>query len=234
MALPKLNSNPKYELTIPSSGRKVRFRPFLVKEEKALMIAIEAGGEKDALNALVDTIVACTDEDLNTKKLTSFDIEYIFLQLRAKSVGETANIGVKCSECGHSNSVSVRLDDIKIEIPDINKNIQLDENISIDVDWPTFHDLTEIDLNNPSSETAFNLIGKCITAIISPDERISVNDVTQEELKDFIEQMNTAQFTKLKEFVEIIPKLKHKIEFDCKKCAHSNNVTVEGVESFLS
>ena len=99
MALPKLNSAPKYEMTIPSSGKMVRYRPFLVKEEKALMIASESGNPKDVFKGLVDTIGACVDGEINTNKLTSFDVEYMFLQMRAKSVGETSKVGLKCSEC---------------------------------------------------------------------------------------------------------------------------------------
>tara|TARA_B100001939_G_C16889067_1_gene594484 strand:+ start:356 stop:1063 length:708 start_codon:yes stop_codon:yes gene_type:complete len=234
MALPKLNSNPKYELNVPSTGTKVRFRPFLVKEEKALMIAMESGNQKDALNGLVDTIHACAVDNLDTGMLTTFDIEYIFLQLRTKSVGETANVNLKCTSCGTVNKITIPLDDIKVDVPDIDKKIQLDTDISIEVDWPRFKDVVEMGGNDVSNaDSAFNVIGSCIKAIYTADERINVNEVSKEELQEFLESMNSAQFSKLKDFVELIPKLKHDVSFSCKNCASSNNITVEGVESFL-
>lgn len=234
MALPKLNSNPKYELNVPSTGAKVRFRPFLVKEEKALMIAMESGNQKDALNGLVDTIHACAVDNLDTGMLTTFDIEYIFLQLRTKSVGETANINLKCTSCETVNKITIPLDDIKVDVPDIDKKIQLDTNISIEVDWPRFKDVVEMGGNDISNaDSAFNVIGSCIKTIYTADERINVNEVSKEEIQEFLESMNSAQFSKLKDFVELIPKLKHDVSFCCKNCASANNITVEGVESFL-
>lgn len=234
MALPKLNSSPKYELTIPSTGKTARFRPFLVKEEKSLMIAMESGNQRDALNGLVDTILACTEDNINTNSLTTFDIEYIFLQLRAKSVGESARVGLKCKSCETSNEITILLDDIKVNMPDVNKNIKLDDNISIEVDWPTFNQLISFDMETANTETVFTMIANCIKTIYSGDERISASDASKEELKEFIESMNTSQFNQIKDFVDAIPRLTHEVNFDCKKCTESNSVTVEGVESFLS
>lgn len=233
MALPKLNSNPKYELTIPSTGKKARFRPFLVKEEKALMIAMESGNQKDALNGLVDTILACTEDDIKVDKLTSFDIEYIFLQLRAKSVGETAKVGLKCKACGTTNETIIPLDDIKVEIPDIEKTIKLEDNISMEVEWPSFNQMISLDTKNADTETAFDMMVSCIKTIYTADERISTTEVSKDELKQFLESMNTAQFGKLKEFLDAIPRLKHDVSFSCKNCAESNEIIVEGVENFL-
>ena len=232
MALPKLNSNPKFELTIPSTGKKVRFRPFLVKEEKALMIAMESGNNMDALNGLLDTIAACCD-DLNVNALTTFDIEYLFLQVRAKSVGETAKVGLKCNNCNQSTEVSIKVDDLKVDIPEIEKTIQIDSDISIDVDWPRFTDMIQMNRENPTTDDAFKMMGKCIKSIITKEEKINVDDVAYSELLEFMESMNTSQFTKIKEFVDKIPRIKHDVSFKCKNCEHENNVTVEGVESFL-
>ena len=133
MALPKLNSEPKYELIIPSLNKKVKFRPFLVKEEKVLMIAMESGNQKDALSAILDTISVCIQDEIDLNALTTFDVEYLFLQLRSKSVGETAKLSLKCEKCETANPVSVKLDDLNINMPDVESKIQLDANISVEL-----------------------------------------------------------------------------------------------------
>ena len=227
MALPKLNSEPKYELIIPSLKKKVKFRPFLVKEEKVLMIAMESGDQKDALNAILDTISVCIQDKINLNTLTTFDVEYLFLQLRAKSIGETAKVNIKCTKCGTPNTVSIKLDDINIELP------KLDEKVSVELQWPPFKGLTEVNTDN-STESAFEMIANCIKIIYTEDERINVSEVSKEEIKEFLESMNSEQFSKLRDYIDQLPKLKHDVAFCCKNCATSNNVTLEDVESFLS
>ena len=233
MALPKLNSEPKYELIIPSLKKKVKFRPFLVKEEKVLMIAMESGDQKDALNAILDTISVCVQDKINLNTLTTFDVEYLFLQLRAKSIGETAKVNIKCTKCGTPNTVSIKLDDINIELPEIENTVKLDEKVSVELQWPPFKGLTEVNTDN-STESAFEMIANCIKIIYTEDERINVSEVSKEEIKEFLESMNSEQFSKLRDYIDQLPKLKHDVAFCCKNCATSNNVTLEGVESFLS
>jgi hypothetical protein len=233
MALPKLNSEPKYELIIPSLKKKVKFRPFLVKEEKVLMIAMESGEQKDALNAILDTISVCIQEKIDLNTLTTFDVEYLFLQLRAKSVGETAKVNIKCTHCDTPNTISIKLDDINIELPEIENTVKLDEKVSVELQWPPFKGLTEIDAKN-STESAFEMIANCIKVIYTEDERINVSEVSKPELIEFLESMNSEQFSKLRDYIDKLPKLKHDVAFSCKNCATSNNITLEGVESFLS
>ena len=233
MALPKLNSEPKYELIIPSLKKKVKFRPFLVKEEKVLMIAMESGDQKDALNAILDTISVCIQDKINLNTLTTFDVEYLFLQLRAKSIGETAKVNIKCTKCGTPNTVSIKLDDINIELPEIENTVKLDEKVSVELQWPPFKGLTEVNTDN-STESAFEMNANCIKIIYTEDERINVSEVSKEEIKEFLESMNSEQFSKLRDYIDQLPKLKHDVAFCCKNCATSNNVTLEGVESFLS
>ena len=233
MALPKLNSEPKYELIIPSLKKKVKFRPFLVKEEKVLMIAMESGDQKDALNAILDTISVCIQDKINLNTLTTFDVEYLFLQLRAKSIGETAKVNIKCTKCDTPNTVSIKLDDINIELPEIENTVKLDEKVSVELQWPPFKGLTEVNTDN-STESAFEMIANCIKIIYTEDERINVSEVSKEEIKEFLESMNSEQFSKLRDYIDQLPKLKHDVAFCCKNCATSNNVTLEGVESFLS
>ena len=232
MALPKLNSEPKYELIIPSLKKKVKFRPFLVKEEKVLMIAMESGDQKDALNAILDTISVCIQDKINLNTLTTFDVEYLFLQLRAKSIGETAKVNIKCTKCGTPNTVSIKLDDINIELPEIENTVKLDEKVSVELQWPPFKGLTEVNTDN-STESAFEMIANCIKIIYTEDERINVSEVSKEEIKEFLESMNTEQFSKLRDYIDKIPKLKHDVSFCCKNCASANTITLEGVESFL-
>ena len=133
MALPKLNDMPKYSVTIPSSKQEVRIRPFVVKEEKILLIAMESQDPKQIANAILDTIVSCTEEQIDANSLTSYDVEYLFLQIRGKSVGEKSNVILKCMECGHDNEVTIDLGDIKIEgnIPD--KKIKITDQISLEM-----------------------------------------------------------------------------------------------------
>lgn len=237
MALPKLNNAPKYELTIPSTQTKVMYRPFLVKEEKALMIAAESGNQQNVLRTLVETIKACIEGDITVNNLTSFDIEYMFLQLRTKSVGESANIGMKCSECSTTNELSVNLEKIVIDVPEVEKNIKLTDEISLDLDWPTFYDIIDAGMNTgdePDAEQAFSLIRSCLKAVNTEDERIVLKETSKEEIQEFIDSMSTAQFQKIRTFVESIPKLSHNVKFDCTSCGHKNDVTIEGVANFLS
>ena len=234
MALPKLNNTPKYELTVPSSGEVIRHRPFLVKEEKVLMMAAETGEQKDTINALVDTIKACVESDFDVNKLTTFDVEYIFLQLRSKSIGETTKINLKCKECGTENPVSVNLNEIKIDMPKIEKHIKLQDDIAVDLDYPTFNDILQFGTEITGTEMAFKLLTKCIIAIHSGEERIVVKYVQESELIEFMESMNTEQFTKLRSFIDEMPKLQHNVSFCCKNCASANDMLVEGLDSFLS
>lgn len=237
MALPKLNSAPKYEMTIPSSGKLVRYRPFLVKEEKSLMIASESGNPKDVFKGLVDTIGACVEGEINTNKLTSFDVEYMFLQMRAKSVGETSKVGLRCSECEHSNEIGIRLDDIKIEASGGLKTLTLTDEIQVEIGYPTFYDIINSGIDaekEPTTDQAFGLIRSCLKSIITQDERIDLADVSTKEIQEFLDSMSAGQFQQIKEFVDGIPKLTHDVEFECTKCKHQNKITIEGIANFLS
>lgn len=236
MALPKLNAAPKFELAVPSTGKKVRYRPFLVKEEKNLMIAAESGDNTSVFRTLIDTISSCVEDDINKNKLTTFDIEYMFLKMRAKSVGETSRIGVKCTECETSNEQEIRIDQLEIDMPDIETTVELTPGISVELQWPAFNDLISIGMvegQNPSTEQAFTMIRACLKTIVTEEERIDVSDVPEAEVQEFIESMSSAQFESIKKFIDNVPKLEHEIDFKCKHCGHDNKVLIEGVASFL-
>jgi hypothetical protein len=234
MALPKLNDKPKYELTVPSTGKRVRYRPYLVKEEKVLMMALESGDKNSALNAVVDTIESCITEDLERSSLTIFDIEYMFIMIRSKSVGEVSQIGVKCQKCETVNEISVQLDNV--EIPKITKNhsIDLTDTISIKMRYPTFTDIASLENEKLSgTEKVFKLISRCIESVTTDDEHILLKDVADSEVTEFIESLSSGQFTKIKEFVENIPNVQKDISFTCKSCLQHNEVILKGIDDFF-
>ena len=236
MALPRLNDSPNYDLVIPSMKKSVSFRPFLVKEEKILLMALESDDQKQILNTVINTIKACVTEDIDTTRLTTFDIEYMFLKIRAKSVGETSTIVMKCNECESSNDITLNIDDVEIEVPDISNTIELDNQISLEMKWPTFDSIVRGDIlsSESSVDQIFGLIRSSIDVIKTNEERFSAKDQTAQELDSFIESMNNQQFTKVREYVEKMPKLTHDVAFTCKKCNHQNNIVVEGMQSFFS
>jgi len=234
MALPKLNDAPKYELEIPSTGNVVSYRPYLVKEEKVLLMAFESQDQKQAMRAMLDTVVACVYEDINPKLLTTFDVEYMFLQIRSKSVGETSKIGVNCSECEHQNEVIIPVGDIKIPKSEMSKVIELTSDISIEMTYPKFSEVVDgYEEGKQESSFAFELIEKSIDAIITPDERISTKEVKPVEVKEFVESMTTTQLSMVSDFVEQMPTLKHDIEFKCSNCSSDNKQELRGVADFF-
>ena len=236
IGLPKLNNMPNYKMVVPSSKKEVTFRPFLVKEEKILLLALESDDQKQILNTVIETIRACVVEDLDITKLATFDIEYMFLKIRAKSVGETSKIIMKCDECKADNEISLNIDTVEIEVPDISNIIKLDDQISLEMKWPSFNSIVQDNILSSESnvDQIFGLIRSSIDAIQTPEERFFTADQTAQELDSFVESMNNQQFTKVREYVEKMPKLTHDVAFKCIKCNHENNTVIEGMQSFFS
>ena len=236
MNLPKIET-PKYELTIPSTGQEIRYRPFLVKEEKVLLIAQEAGGEADLLAAMGDVVTSCTFGKVNVAKLASFDLEYIFLKLRAKSIGEEAEIGIKCEECGEVNKVTVNLDAIEVtkEKP-LPKKIQLNETIGI---VPQY--IKVIDLIKISKKTDKGDMGDILTASIAAsieniydEENVyPIAEASDNDVKEFIDSLSKSQIEKIEEVVSGAPKLQETVSFTCAKCGAKNEKVLTGIESFF-
>jgi hypothetical protein len=236
MALPKLNDVPKFNITIPSTGKKVRFRPYLVKEEKVLLMAVESGDTGAAIDAMVDTIESCITEKINVSELTTFDVEYLFTQIRSKSSGESVKLGLKCKGCEVPNETEVKLDDLKIKMPKIKKTVELNEDVSIELRYPPFSVLTKYDFADDTISDAvrsFQLAGECIQAVLFDDERTDNEDITNEEMQEFLESMTTEQFKVVSSFVESMPKLSHTIKFKCVSCDHDNSIVLEGMQSFF-
>lgn len=234
MALPKLNVSPSYKMTIPSSGKEVSFRPYLVKEEKVLMIAFESKDQKEALRAVVNTLQACIEDTIDVNALKTFDIEYMFTQVRSKSVGETSNIGIKCAECSTTHETTIDISSVKVEMPDTTNIIELTPSVSIEIDYPSYKDVMNTNLNLDEIEIGFAMAANSIKAILTEEERIESKDVSKEELREFIESMNQEQFKKLSDFLEITPTMKEEVKFTCKSCGHENEITLRGIQDFLS
>ena len=238
MALPKLNSTPNYELTIPSTGETLKFRPFLVKEQKVLLIAYESQDSKQILSAILDCIGNCS-EDLNFNKLSTFDIDYIFTQIRSKSVGEITEILVTCKECGEQEQRKVNLNNLKIH-GKIQKNIEikLTDQIVMKMKYPTYPDLlrdSRIFSNEISnSEKIFITLSASIDSIMTEEENIKLKDESEEEVEQFINSLSSEQFQKITEFVQEVPKLKYEEEYECEKCNAKNKIELEGLQDFFS
>ena len=226
MALPQINDIPKYGITIPSSGVHTQYRPYLVREEKVLLIALESTDQKQILNATINLITSCLDDGVDVKKLTTYDIEYIFTQIRSKSVGESISINVICQEddCEELTELQVALDDIKVEVFDNKtRTISLTDNISLEMMHLPY---TEA-INNPK--------------IIDPDsfaeqmfhERVSTADSTREEVEAFVESLTSNQFADLRAFVENTPTITKLIEFKCSKCEADNKYQLTGLQDFF-
>ena len=234
MALPKLNDTPKYSVEVPSMKKTVRFRPFLVKEEKVLLLAMESEEDDQVLSAIMDTIDSCVVDELDTKQLTTYDIEYLFTKIRAKSVGETTQVKLKCEACETENQVIIPIDDIKVVGEEVDPIIELQPGMQLEMRHPAYYELKN-DEHIQSGETAaatFAMIRHCLKAIKTEDEIINLKDESAKEVDEFIESMNTEQFEKVREFVETIPAMKHDVEFDC-SCGHHNKIELKGMQSFF-
>lgn len=234
MALPKLNDVPKYELRIPSTDKKVYFRPFLVKEQKVLMMALETQDDKQILKSITDTIEACLEEDINVNTLATFDVEYMFTQIRAKSVGETTEILAECTKCNAQNKVKVKLDDIKIDVNKDDQIIKLNESYTIKMRYPKYTSMIGKDEGETSvTKVLYNLVMTCLDELRTEEEIIKFDDEPESEIVSFIENITTDQFDMLLKFVNELPSLKHDIEFKCESCNEENKLTLQGIADFF-
>ena len=233
MALPKLDT-PKYQLTLPSTGEKIDYRPFLVKEQKIILMAQESQDENQILNAVGDLVNSCTFGIIDAKKSPTFDIEYIFLKIRSRSVGETTSINVVCPDDNKTQvPVKINLDEIELLTnKDHKTNIQLTDKFTLNFRYPLMSDLYGIDASD-TTETSFALINKCVTSIQYGDEIYNRVDMTDAELNDFLEQMNSRQFAEVMDFFNGMPRLRHIIKVTNPKTKVQSEVVLEGLQSFL-
>ena len=237
MALPVINV-PTYELTIPSSKDKLTFRPFLVKEEKILLLALE-DGTTGALNQSLKQIVNnCTFEKLEVNKMATFDLEFIFLRIRAKSVGETSTINLLAEDDGETYvAVDVPLEEIEVDFPkDHSNDIKLTDSIGVTFNYPTYETLNKMDNLDEESgiERVFALMASCVNQIYEGETIHERVDFSDKELEEFLNSLSPAQFADVQKFFDTMPKLTYEAKFKTPKTKKNNKVTLEGLQSFFA
>jgi hypothetical protein len=240
MALPKIDT-PIYELDLPLSKKHVRFRPFLVKEQKNLLMAMESGDSKSIEQNVKQVLNNCTvTENIDIEKLPVLDVEYYFLNLRARSVGEVVENKYRCdnqvdgSACGNIMETSINLLDIKIEgVKENDDVIQLTDTISIKLKYPEFSVINKLSKLTDVSDIAFEMIADSVEYIFDGEQFYYAKETTTEELVEFIESLNQQQFAKIEDFFANLPKLEKKIEMKCSRCGFEHRLDVEGLESFF-
>jgi len=233
MALPKIAA-PQYELTVPSTEETIKFRPFLVKEEKLLLLANESDENNEMINAVRQIITNCTFEKLDIETLALFDLEYVFLKIRAKSVGEVVNLKLLCEDDGETYAdVEINLDDVNIVWNDKHTNhIELTDDIGLMMRYPQF-DLIDMGGQGGETEYIFKMIKSCINQVYEGDTIHERSDFTDKDLDAFIESLTSEHFQKLQEFFETMPRLKHDVKFKNPKTKKQNKMTLEGMQSFF-
>lgn len=239
MPLPKINT-PIYELEIPSIKKKIRYRPFLVKEEKILIIAMESEDQKQITNAIKTVIGNCIlSRGIKVDNLSTFDIEYLFLNIRGKSVGESVEVLITCPDDGETQvPVVINLDEIQVETnPEHNRDIVLDESLRMRMMYPSLSQFikTNFSLGDGSGvDESFELISSCIEQIYNEEESWSASDCTKKELIEFVEQLSSKQFKEIENFFETMPKLSHTIKVKNPKTEVESEVVLEGLSSFFA
>ena len=239
MTLPKLNV-PVYEAILPSTEKVIKYRPFLVKEEKILLTALEADDTKVLSSAVRQIVNNCVQGELDVDKLPTFDIEYLFLRLRAKSVGEKVTIGLKpygCPKnesglCENTTEVEINLEEVKVTKNKASSSkIMIDDKIGIKMKYPY---INTINLSGTTSEAAgMDVIRGCIDMIFTEEETHERDSFTDEELDEFIDSLNSQQFKLIKDFFDNMPVLKHIVKYKCNTCGEKKETTLQGLNSFF-
>jgi len=235
MALPKLNT-PKYKMKLPSDGRVVNFRPFLVKEEKLLLVATETGGQEGLFEAIKTIIADCTDID-DVEALATFDIEFVFLQIRTKSVGETVTVNITCPDDNETQvEVDIPLDDIKVRKTRGHKpEIKLDDNVIITMKYPSLDTFVEMNFSEEQGvEQVFKMAASCLKTIADTEQVYDCADSTQDELNEFFESLTSSQFKLIQEFFETMPKLAYTLKVTNPNTGVESDVELEGLASFFA
>jgi hypothetical protein len=237
--LPKI-STPTYELELPSTEQTIKYRPFLVKEEKLLVIALESEDTKQITTAIKTVIKNCIEtKGIKVETLPTFDIEYLFLNIRGKSVGEEIEVNIICPDDEETSvPIKINVDDIQVQRNQNHTNkIKLDETLMMEMKYPSLEQFIKnnFDLsNNNAMEQSFELVASCVDKIYNEDEVWVAADVTKKELMDFLDQMNTSQFKQIEKFFETMPKLSHTIKVVNPKTEVESEVTLEGLSSFFA
>ena len=237
MALPKLTT-PTYELELPSTDEKIKYRPFLVKEEKILMMAMESKSSADITQAVKDIVMECTFNKIDISSMPMFDVEYIFLQIRSKSVGEVSKLKLLCPDDEKTYAdVELNLNQVKVQVGDDHTNkIELGDGKGMIMRYPTIDSFKESGIKNITATNMLEVISTCILQIYEEDGKkvYDPKDQTQKELTDFIEQLSTKQFKDVQKFFETMPKLKHEITIKNPKTKKESKITLTGLNDFFA
>ena len=239
MPLPKI-ATPTYELELPSSGETITYRPFLVKEEKLLVLAMESEDTKSITRAIKEVLKSCIKTKIKVDTLPTFDIEYLFLNIRGKSVGEEVEVTVTCPDDGVTEvDVNIPIDNIQVQkSKEHTNNIKLDDTLSMTMKYPSLDQFieTNFDVNESKGtqlEQSFDLIGSCIETIYSDEEAWPASDSTKKEISEFLEQLSSSQFQDIEKFFETMPKLSYDVVVTNPKTKKKNTVVLEGLASFF-
>jgi undecaprenyl pyrophosphate synthase len=237
MALPRLDV-PIYELVIPSTDEKIKFRPFLVKEEKILLIAMESGKSEDMIQSVKDIVDECTFNKLKLGEMPMFDVEYLFLNIRAKSVGEVSKLKVLCQDDMKTYAnVEIDLNEVQVEVDgDIHSNkIELTDEMGVIMKYPTIDSFTKNGIKNITAANMIDVIASCVEQVYDKkgEEVYDSKDSTQAEVIDFVEQLNTTQFQKVQAFFDTMPRLQHTITVKNPKTKVESEVTLTGLNDFF-
>ena len=237
MALPKLTT-PTYELEIPSTDEKIKYRPFLVKEEKILMMALESKQEKDITQAVKDIVKECTFDKVNIDNMPMFDVEYIFLNIRSKSVGEVSKLKILCPDDKKTYAdVELDLNEVNVQVGEDHTNkIDLGNGNGMIMQYPSIDSFKDSGIRDINASNMLEVISTCILQIYEDDGKKVYNskDQTQKELTDFIEQLNTKQFKDVQKFFDTMPKLKHEITVKNPKTKVESKITLSGLNDFFA
>ena len=236
MALPKLTT-PTYELEIPSTDEKIKYRPFLVKEEKILMMAMESKSSADITQAVKDIVMECTFNKVDISNMPMFDVEYIFLNIRSKSVGEVSKLKILCQDDGKTYAdVELDLNEVKVQVGDDHTNkIELNDGMGIIMKYPTIDSFSETGIKDINPGNMLDVISTCILQIYEKkgEKTYDPKDQTKKELTEFIEQLTTTQFKEVQKFFETMPKLKHEITIKNPNTKKESKVTLTGLNDFF-
>ena len=238
MPLPKI-STPTYELELPSTGKTIKYRPFLVKEEKLLVLALESDDSKEITNAIKAVLKDCIQtRGVKVETLPTFDIEYLFLNIRGKSVGEDIEVSVLCPDDGETYAeVQISIDEIEVvKDKDHNKQIKIDDKLMMEMRYPSLDQFVKsnFNFNDNQVDQSFDLIASCVDKIYSEEEAWTSDDFTKKEVTEFLEQMNSSQFKDIESFFTTMPKLRHEVEVLNPKTKKSSKVVLEGLASFFA
>jgi len=239
MPLPKI-ATPTYELELPSTGKTIKYRPFLVKEEKLLVLALESDNPKEITNAIKAVLKDCIQtRGVKVESLPTFDIEFLFLNIRGKSVGEDIEVSVLCPDDGETYSeIEINIDDIKVvKQKDHTNQIKIDDTLMMEMRYPSLDQFIKSNFEfseDSKVDQSFELISSCIDKVYSVDEAWTTDDFTKKEITDFLEQMNSQQFKEIERFFSTMPKLSHEIEVVNPKTKKKGTVVLEGLASFFA